>query len=29
MQLMLLWGVVVGVGSGALAGWVTATISNR
>jgi sugar phosphate permease len=28
-QLMLLWGIVVGLGSGALAGWVTATVSNR
>lgn len=28
-QLQLLWGVVAGVGVGALAGWVAATISNR
>lgn len=28
-QLMLLWGVVVGIGSGAMAGWMAATIANR
>jgi len=28
-QLNLLWGVVVGLGAGAMAGWVAATVSNR
>jgi sugar phosphate permease len=28
-QLQLLWGVVVGLGSGAMAGWVAASIANR
>ncbi|MGN6673465.1 MAG: MFS transporter, partial [Thermomicrobiales bacterium] len=28
-QLQLLWGVVVGLGSGALSGWVAATVANR
>lgn len=28
-QLQLLWGVVVGVGSGAMAGWLSPTIANR
>lgn len=28
-QLQLLWGVVVGIGAGALSGWVAATVSNR
>lgn len=28
-QLYLLWGVLVGLGSGALSGWVAATVSNR
>ena len=28
-QLQLLWGVIVGLGTGAMAGWVAATVSNR
>ncbi|HEV8634492.1 MAG TPA: MFS transporter [Chloroflexota bacterium] len=28
-QLQLLWGLVVGLGSGAMAGWVAATVANR
>lgn len=28
-QLQLLWGVVVGIGTGALSGWVAATVANR
>jgi sugar phosphate permease len=28
-QLQLLWGVLVGLGTGAMAGWVAATIANR
>jgi sugar phosphate permease len=28
-QLYLLWGAVVGLGTGAMAGWIAATISNR
>ncbi len=28
-QLILLWGVLVGLGSGSMAGWMAATISNR
>ena len=28
-QLQLLWGVIVGLGSGALSGWVAATVANR
>jgi sugar phosphate permease len=28
-QLQLLWGVVVGLGSGAMAGWVAASVANR
>lgn len=28
-QLYLLWGVLVGLGSGSLSGWVAATVSNR
>ncbi|HWH68469.1 MAG TPA: MFS transporter, partial [Candidatus Sulfotelmatobacter sp.] len=28
-HLQLLWGVLVGLGSGALSGWVAATVSNR
>jgi len=28
-QLYLLWGVVVGLGSGAITGWVAATVANR
>jgi len=26
---MLLWGIVVGLGTGAMAGWITATVANR
>src|SRR6476661_5548690 len=28
-QLQLLWGVVVGLGAGAMSGWVAATVANR
>src|SRR5947207_1010830 len=28
-QLQLLWGVVVGIGAGSMAGWVAATVANR
>src|SRR5579859_49952 len=28
-QLQLIWGVIVGLGTGAMAGWVAATIANR
>jgi sugar phosphate permease len=28
-QLQLLWGVIVGLGAGALSGWVAATVANR
>src|SRR5258708_1888167 len=28
-QLYLLWGVVVGLGTGAMAGWIAATVANR
>ena len=28
-QLNLLWGVIVGLGTGAMAGWIAATVSNR
>lgn len=28
-HLVLLWGVLVGLGSGAMAGWIAATVSNR
>ena len=28
-QLQLLWGVVVGIGAGAMSGWVAATVANR
>src|SRR5689334_22379663 len=28
-QLQLLWGLVVGLGTGAMAGWLSATVANR